>query len=42
MENVGWEIRPAGWILLFVAAAVLIHYIDKRLHRPPDENQGKN
>ena len=41
MENVGWEIRPAGWILLFVIVALLIYYIAKRLHRPPDENQKK-
>ena len=33
MEGVGWEIRPAGWFLLwfllFVVAALLIYYIVK-------------
>lgn len=38
MESIGWEIRPAGWILLFIVAALLTYFIVKRLRRPPDEN----
>jgi hypothetical protein len=41
MEADGWEIRPAGWILFFVVVALLIHYVGKRLRRPPDENPEK-
>lgn len=25
MESSGWEIRPAGWILLIILAAALIY-----------------
>lgn len=39
MEGIGWEMRPAGWVLLFVVAVLLIIYIVKRLRRPPDQNQ---
>ena len=41
MEGVGWEIRPAGWFLLFLVAALLTYYIVKWLRRPPDGNQEK-
>jgi hypothetical protein len=41
MEGVGWEIRPAGWILLILVAALLTYFIVKWLRRPPDENQEK-
>ncbi len=41
MESVGWEIRPAGWFLLFVVAALLMYYIVWRGRRPPDENLEK-
>ena len=37
MENIGWEIRPAGWILLIVVLAVLILYVVNRL-QPPSNN----
>ena len=30
MEGVGWEIRPAGWFLLLLVAAVLTYYILER------------
>jgi hypothetical protein len=36
MENIGWEIRPVGWILLIVVLAVLILYVVNRL--PPSNN----
>lgn len=39
MENIGWEIRPAGWILLFILVGILIYYIVSRTPRLPDENQ---
>ncbi len=39
MENNGWEMRPAGWFLLFMVAALLTYFIVMRLRRPPDENQ---
>jgi hypothetical protein len=38
MEKAGWEIRPSGWILLFVVAAVLTYYILKSLRPPPDQH----
>jgi hypothetical protein len=41
MKGVGWQIRPAGWLLLFVVAAMLTNYIIKWLRRPPDGNQEK-
>ena len=41
MEGIGWEIRPAGWILLFVVAVILIYYVVKWLRRFSHKNQGK-
>jgi membrane protein implicated in regulation of membrane protease activity len=41
MEGVGWEIQTAGWVLLFLVAALLIYFVVKWLRRPPDENQQK-
>lgn len=41
MEGEGWEIRPAGWILLIVLLVFLIYHIAERLRRPPEENQEK-
>ena len=41
MKGVGWEIRPAGWILVILVAALLILYIVSRLRRSPDQNQAK-
>lgn len=39
MENIGWEIRPAGWILLFIVLGLLIYYVVNRPQRPSDKNQ---
>ncbi len=41
MESVGWEIRPIGWLVLFIVAALLIYHLVRRWRRPPDENQGR-
>lgn len=30
MANVGWEVRPAGWILLIAVAVVVIYLIVRR------------
>ena len=27
MENIGWEIRPEGWILLFIVLGLLAYYL---------------
>ena len=42
MENIGWEIRPAGWVVLFIVVALLTYYVVKWLRQPPDSNQVKN
>jgi len=39
MENVGWEIRPAGWVLLIVILCLLIYYIANRRRGPLDNNR---
>jgi hypothetical protein len=39
MENIGWEIRPVGWILLFIVLAVLADYLANRLQDPLNKNQ---
>jgi hypothetical protein len=31
MENGGWEIRPAGWVVLLILAALLAYLIIQRL-----------
>jgi hypothetical protein len=38
MGNIGWEIRPAGWILLFVVTLVVLYLLDRRLR----DSSGKN
>lgn len=30
MESFGWEIRPAGWILLLIIGALVIYFLWKR------------
>jgi hypothetical protein len=42
MEGVGWEIRPAGWVVFFIVVAILAYYAIKWLRQPPDNNQEKN
>jgi hypothetical protein len=39
MENIGWEIPPIGWILLFIILAVLAYYLANRLQGPLDKDQ---
>ncbi len=39
MESVGWEILPAGWIVLFIVAVILIYYIVRWLWLPKDKNR---
>jgi hypothetical protein len=41
MNNFGWEIRPAGWIVLFIVAVVLIYYLFRWLWPSFDKNQQK-
>jgi hypothetical protein len=31
MESPGWEIRPAGWIVIVILAALLAYFIIQRL-----------
>jgi hypothetical protein len=39
MENIGWEIRPAGWILLIIVLVLLICYVTNQLQTPSNTNQ---
>ena len=39
MENIGWEVRPAGWVLLVIVLILLIHYLVNSQQRPPAKNQ---
>jgi hypothetical protein len=36
MPSSGWEIRPAGWLLLFMLAVLLIHVV---IHWLPDASK---
>jgi hypothetical protein len=38
MDNHGWEIQPAGWILLVILAVLLLYYIWSRLEHPSEQN----
>lgn len=38
MESVGWEIRPLGWLVLFLLAVLSIYLIIDWLLLPPKQN----
>jgi hypothetical protein len=38
MEAIGWEITPAGWIVIVILIALLAHYIITGLRNPSDQN----
>jgi len=37
MEAIGWEITPAGWIVLFLVVACVAHEIIRLLRLPPNK-----
>jgi hypothetical protein len=37
MENIGWEIRPAGWILLFVIGIALFCLLNRGFRQPSEK-----
>jgi hypothetical protein len=39
MDAIGWEIQPAGWILLFILIIYLAGQIINWLQHRSDENQ---
>ena len=39
MEGVGWEIRPAGWMVLIILVVVLTYYIVRWLWPSSDTNR---
>jgi preprotein translocase subunit YajC len=41
MESTGWEMRPAGWILLFILAMLLTYFMIRWLQRRSDKNLDK-
>jgi len=41
MESTGWEMRPAGWILLFILAMLLTYCMIRWLQRRSDKNLDK-
>jgi hypothetical protein len=38
MEAIGWEITPAGWILLLILSVLVAGYIIQWLQHRSDEN----
>ena len=38
MEAIGWEITPAGWIVLFLLVALLVSEIIRLLRLLPKQN----
>ena len=38
MEQTGWEMRPAGWILLALLAVVLVYVVGRTFRNRPDTN----
>jgi hypothetical protein len=35
MNQVGWEIRPLGWLLLVVVGMLLVYLLYRKFPRPP-------
>jgi hypothetical protein len=40
--NTGWEVRPLGWILLALIAAVVLYYAVTRLTPPLKDDPQAN
>jgi len=38
MEKSGWEIRPAGWVLLLVIVVVLVFWLNQRWQQQSERN----
>jgi hypothetical protein len=41
MESTGWEMLPAGWILLFILVVLLTYFMIRWLKRRSDKNLDK-
>jgi hypothetical protein len=39
MKPVGWEMRPLGWLLLFVIVAILSYFIVRTFRRVPPPSE---
>jgi hypothetical protein len=39
MEPIGWEIKPAGWIVFVILIVVIAHYVILWLRNPSDQSQ---
>ena len=35
MNQIGWEIRPLGWLVVLVVGALLVYLLYRRLQQPP-------
>ena len=35
MNQVGWEIRPLGWLILIIVGALLVYLLYQKFQRPP-------
>ena len=40
MEGIGWEIRPAGWLLFAILGILLIYLTIRWLQRSSHKNPG--
>lgn len=40
MEGMGWEIQPAGWLLMVILGILLIYSTIHWLHRNSRKNRG--
>jgi hypothetical protein len=40
MEGIGWEIQPAGWLLLVILGIFLIYSTIRWLQRSSNKNPG--
>ena len=41
MNQVGWEIRPLGWLLLILVGMLLVYLLFRKFQRPPAEARAR-
>lgn len=43
MKDIGWKVRPMGWVVIILVIGLIIHFVIKKKHRSePNQNKEKH